>query len=173
MPETLSRMLVAAEVMLIAVPASLVVLSFALPAAFVLTPVALLGLVQTVLAGGPRMGQDLWTGAGVLMMALTGVCAVGAFLVFLALAGRFVLLGRGGLAGCSSLARLAVLLALPPILLSSLPRMVEAWSVSPIDPDRVAAAAVFGGIPLLIPAIHLLLELRASRQTRPAPFAED
>ena len=165
MPESLSRTLLAAELLLVVLPTSLFVVPFVVPAAIMLTPVALLGLSTTVLQGGPRLGQDLWTGAGLLLMALLALCAIAALVCLVGLCGRFVVLGRAGLTGQSRMARLGILLALPPLLLSSLPRLLEEVAAPAFDAERLLVALLYGGVPLLVPAAHLLAELRV----RPAP----
>ncbi|UFN50678.1 hypothetical protein LPC08_08710 [Roseomonas sp. OT10] len=167
----MSRTLFAAEMVLIAMPASLFVVPFLLPAIVLLVPVALLGLVHTVLAGGPRMGEELWTGLGLLLMAMLCLCAVAALFLFVGLGGRFLLLGRDGLRGQGRAARIAILLAAPPILLSSLPRLYAEASAGPLDLNRMAAALMYSGLPLLIPAAHLLIELRACLRSPARPGA--
>ena len=159
MSETASRLLFAAETVLFGVPTMLIVCPEVIPAAFSLTPIALYGLVQTLIQDGPSQSNDLWTGSELLGMALLGSCSVVAIVYLLRLGSAFLRRGRTGLAGKTKLLRRALLWALPPLSLWSVPRLYK-------DTARDTAVALLlqGGLPLLIPAAHLMLEM-GLRQT--------
>ncbi len=168
MPEAVSRTILAVEMVLLALPGSLFVVPFALPAILLLTPIALLGFVQTVMAGGPEIGERLWTFAGVLLTAMLCISAIAALFSFVGLAGVFLFLGRNGLSGKSTMTRAAILFAAPPLLFSSIPRVWTEVAAGSLDMDSLAATLCYAGVPLLVPAVHLLLEVRSSLRQPPA-----
>ncbi|MFT8243759.1 hypothetical protein [Roseomonas sp. BN140053] len=159
MRETHSRLLLAAE-MLPALPCAVLMLTMTVPAAVMLTPIALFSLGAMLVQGRPKLFQDLWTGGGVLLMALLAACTVVAVCCLLALAVTFLADGRAGLRRRARLVRIGVFSALPPLLLWTLPRVAQDLLAAPLDADRVLAGLVYSGVPLLLPAAHLLLEAR-------------
>jgi hypothetical protein len=159
MRESISRIIFAAEVVLVGVPTAFIfVLPLVLPAAFILTPIALFGLAHTLIDGGPI--SDLWYGAGVLVKGLLSICSIVALLCLLALGMTFLSLGRAQLQARTLLLRWGMLFACPPILLSSIPGLVSEITSYPFSSDRLLAALLYSGLPLLLPACHLALEFR-------------
>jgi len=142
------------------------VVPFAVPAAFLLTPVAIFGLAGTLLEGGPRLVRELWVGAGILLTALLAICTIVALLCLLGLAATFLLRGRAGLGGQSRLLRYGILFGTPPFLLVSIPSLVTAFQTYPfVAADRLLPALLYSGLPLLVPAVHVAWEVRASLQS--------
>ena len=169
MREPLSRALLGAEMVLFALPTAFIfVVPLAVPAAFLLAPLALLGLVRTLLEGGPQTGQEVWAWTGVLLKGVLAICALVALLCLLRLSVAFLLRGRAGLAGRSWLLRRGILFGAPPVLLSSIPGLVQGYGIGPLASHALLAALLYGGFPLLVPAVHLAWEVRARRRSSKA-----
>lgn len=169
MSELHSRLLFAFEVVLIGLPGTFFfVVPFAIPAALLLTPITLFGLAGSLIKGGPQIGHELWAGAEVLVMALVGLSTVAALLCFLGLSTIFLFLGRAGLSKQTGLLRWGLLCGSPPILLSSIPRVVEEIGLRPFDLDRLLPSLLYSGLPLLIPAVHVALEVRFCQRSSTA-----